>query len=101
MNINNRFIDLFTPFNEGLIYDIRMQGDFTLKKLVDICSKYSYDDLNIDDGLKAVMQWRTVDNGEIDNEQEVLENLKRYCSLDAYGLFLVYKWLVELIIESK
>ena len=38
---------------------------------------------------------------EIDNEQEVLETLKRYCSLDAYGLFLVYKWLVELIIESK
>lgn len=99
--INKRFIDLFTPFNEGLVYDIRMQGDFTLKKLVDICSKYSYADLNIDDGLKAVIQWRTVDNGEIDNEQEVLENLKRYCSLDAYGLFLVYKWLVELIIESK
>lgn len=99
--INDRFIDLFTPFNEGLIYDIRMQGDFTLKKLVDICSKYSYADLNIDDGLKAVFEWRSIDNKSSDNQDEVLNNLRQYCSLDAYGLFLVYKWLVELMIESK
>lgn len=100
-DINNRFVDLFTPFNEGLVYDVRMQGDFTLKKLVDICSKYSYADLNIDDGLKAVLEWRSIDNGKSDNEQEVLNNLRQYCSLDAYGLFLVYKWLVELIVKSN
>ena len=100
-SINDRFIDLFTPFNEGLIYDVRMQGDFTLKKLVDICSKYSYRDLDIDDGLKAVFEWRNIDIGNSENEDEVLNNLRKYCSLDAYGLFLVYKWLVELMIESK
>ncbi len=100
-SINERFFDLAEPFLEGMIYDVRMQGNFTLKKLVDICSDYSYKDLDIYDGMEAVFNWRDVDKSETQDGEKILENLKEYCSLDAYGLFLVYKWLVKLIIESK
>lgn len=98
--IIDRFVDLATPFIEGMVYDIRMQGNYTLKKLVDICSDYSYKNLDIYDGMEAVYNWRDVDKGS-DDGQKIVDNLKEYCSLDAYGLFLVYKWLVELIVESK
>lgn len=96
----DRFIDLAIPFIEGMVYDTRMQGSFTLKKLVDVCSDYSYGNLDIYDGMEAVYNWRDVDKGS-DDGQKIVDNLKEYCSLDAYGLFLVYKWLVELIVESK
>ena len=98
MNIIDRFYDLADPFMEGLVYDIRMQGNYSLKKLVDICSDYSYDNLNIDDGMQAVFNWRNFDK---DDNDEVIQDLKQYCALDAYGLFLVYKWLIKLQIEAK
>jgi len=99
-SIKNRFIDLAIPFIEGIVYDVRMQGNYTLKKLVDIVSDYSYSNLEIADGMQAVFNWRDADKGSKENES-IINNLKEYCSLDAYGLYLVYKWLSKLINESK
>ena len=93
-------MDLAIPFVDGIIYDIRMKGNYTLKKLVDIVSDYSYKDLEIYDGMEAVYNWRNIDKGS-DDEQKIIDNLKQYCSLDAYGLFLVYKWLIKLMVENK
>lgn len=97
-NIIDRFFDLAVPFSEGIVYDTRMRGDFSLKRLVDICSDYSYKDLDIDDGMIAVFNWRDLDKNLSDDHEKIIEDLKQYCSLDAYGLFLIYKWLVELAI---
>ena len=97
-SVVDRFIDLATPFIEGIVYDTRMQGNYTLKKLVNICSEYSYSDLDIYDGMEAVYNWRDADKGSEESER-IVDNLKQYCSLDAYGLFLVYKWLIELVLE--
>lgn len=99
-SINDRFIDLATPFIEGLIYDTRMQGNYTLKKLVDMCSDYSYKNLDIYDGMEAVYNWRNIDKGNLEDETKIINDLKEYCSLDAYGLFLVYKWLIEAMINK-
>lgn len=99
--IIKRFVDLAYPFMEGLIYDVRMAGDYTLKKLVDICSNYSYKDLDIYDGMEAVFSWRNMDSADEQKEKQILDDLAEYCSLDAYGLFLVYRWLIKLMVESK
>ena len=98
--IKDRFVDLATPFIDGLVYDVRMQGNYTLKKLVDIVSDYSYKDLDIFDGMEAVYNWRNIDKGSLE-EEKIINDLKEYCSLDAYGLLLVYKWLTKLVSESK
>ena len=95
-DIKNRFVDLATPFIDGLVYDVRMKGNYTLKKLVDIVSEYSYSDLHIDNGMEAVYNWRNADKGS-ENDEEIINDLKEYCSLDAYGLLLVYHWLEKLI----
>lgn len=97
--IVDRLVDLAIPFVDGLIYDVRMRGDYTLKKLVDIVSEYSYSKLEINNGMSAVYSWRSIDNNNA--EEDTIENLKKYCSLDAYGLILVYNWLLKIIDESK
>ena len=99
--IVDRFVDLAVPFIDGLVYDVRMQGNYSLKKLVDICSDYSYKDLDIYDGMEAVYSWRDIANADEEKGEKIVENLKEYCSLDAYGLFLVYRWLIQLMLESK
>lgn len=95
--IIERFVDLAIPFTEGLIYDTRMAGNYSLKKLVSIVSDKSYQDLDIDEGMQAVYSWRDIDNGNDTNEEKTIDDLKKYCSLDAYGLYLVYKWLLSLV----
>ena len=97
--VNSRFVDLAEPFTEGLVYDVSMRGNYSLKQIVDICSDYSYKNLDIDDGMQAVFNWRDMDKSNGD-EQRIRDNLEQYCSLDAYGLFLAYKWLIKLTIES-
>ncbi len=96
LEINSRFCDLAQPFLEGLIYDVRMKGNFSLKSLVNMISNYSYKELEINDGMKAVYNWRDIDkNKENVDDKKVLNDLIQYCSLDAYGLYLVYNWLLK------
>ncbi len=97
--IIERFVDLAIPFIEGIVYDTRMRGNFTVKKLVSIVSEYSYKDLEVGDGMEAVYSWRDIDKGISSDEDKALSELREYCSLDAYSLFLVYKWLVELAVS--
>ena len=91
--IIERFVDLAIPFVEGIVYDTRMAGNFSLKKLVDILSDKSYKDLDINEGMKAVYSWRDLDKELNEEQDKTIEDLKKYCSLDAYGLVIVYKWL--------
>ena len=93
----SRFVDLAVPFIEGIVYDTRMAGDFSLKKLVSIVSDKTYKDLNVTNGLDAVFSWRDIDKGQDKNEDEAINDLKEYCLLDAYGLYLVYKWLLKIV----
>lgn len=95
--IISRFYDLAIPFVEGIVYDTRMAGVYSLKKLVSVVSDKTYKDLNIDDGMQAVYSWRDVDKGKDEDKNKTIEDLKKYCSLDAYALYLVYKWLKGLV----
>ena len=53
----------------------------------------SYKDLDINEGMKAVYSWRDLDKELNEEQDKTIEDLKKYCSLDAYGLVIVYKWL--------
>lgn len=93
--ICSRFIDLSLPFIEGIVYDIRFRGNLTLKSIVNAISEYDYKDLEINDGIKAVKKWRAIELGQ--GDENTINELIEYCNLDAYGLFLVYKWLKKLL----
>lgn len=100
--IAESFVDLAVPFTEGIVYHTAMRGNFTLKRLVDMVSDLSYKDLGISDGMKAVVSWRDIDKGNASasDRDTALRELEEYCSLDAYGLYLVYRWLLEVADET-
>lgn len=94
-NTISRFKDLATPFVEGMVYDTRMRGNFTVKKLLSVVSEFTYSNLEVGDGMNAVFAWRQIDKDIGDNQEEIINQLRMYCSLDSYSLFLIFKWLVE------
>jgi len=87
-----RMIDLATPFSSGLIYDNKMEGMYSLKKLVSIFTDYSYDDLCISHGMEAV---RSYIHLEEDENPKLVENLLKYCEMDTYAMFLIYHWILR------
>lgn len=95
--ICDRFVDLAEPFIEGLVYDNKMHGNFTLKKITEIVSDRSYAEFDISNGMEAVRQYREMDQGHIQDKKKTIDDLKEYCGLDAFALYLVYKWLIDKI----
>ncbi len=91
MALTERFVDLSWPFVQGMVYHTSMAGEFSLKRLVSLFSDYSYKDLAIHDGMEAVINYRNMEDAKKAGD------LKKYCRLDAYGLYLIYSWLANLI----
>ena len=90
--------DLQIPFITGAVYDTRMEGQWSLKKIMAMMNDKSYLDLDINKGMDAVFQWRHLDNEEnIENKQEIIENLKKYCGMDTYAMTVVYAWLKKIV----
>lgn len=93
----NRMVDLSLPFETGSIYDIRMKGLYSLKKLVEIFSEHDYHKLAVSYGLEAVIKWREL--SETNNAEEIKQQLLEYCALDSYAEYIVFhkigQWLEE------
>ncbi len=94
----SRFIDMAYPFQEGLVYDTKMRGNFSVKSLVKVVSDMDYEELAISSGMDAVYKWRLLDlNDKYVDLDDVKKDLSAYCSLDSYSLYLIYKWLLDLM----
>lgn len=95
--IGERMVDLSLPFSTGNIYDLRMEGLFSLKKLVSIFSTYSYQDLDISYGMEAVRAWRLLDNLDDEQSESLQQALLSYCAMDTFGEVLVYHALLDMV----
>lgn len=100
-HIWERMIDLAIPFSNGLIYDSRMQGMYSLKKLVAIFTDYDYADLEISHGMEAVRNYRMLDEQSAKDKIEIAKELLAYCAMDTYAMFLVYHWILKQIHVHK
>lgn len=97
MSLCDRMVDLSLPFSTGNIYDNRMIGFFSLKKLVTIFSDYNYKDLEISYGMDAVRAWRLLDNLEDEESEQMKRALFAYCAMDTYAEVLVFHKIKELL----
>lgn len=93
----DRMVDLSLPFSTGNIYDSRMEGYYSLKKLVDVFSEYSYANLDISYGLDAVQAWRMLDNLEEEDSEDIMKALYTYCAMDTYAEVIVFHKILELL----
>ena len=70
-SIWERMLDLSLPFSCGLIYDVRMAGEYNLKKLLSLFSDLSYDELEINQGLLAVKKYRELESEESEEREDI------------------------------
>ncbi len=97
LDINSRMKDMQVPFVSGMVYDTRMAGVWSLKKIMSMMNDRSYKDLDINQGMDAVYNWRMLDREESDTDSgQIISQLKEYCGMDTYALMVVYKWLKEI-----
>ncbi len=93
LSICDRIVDLSIPFMNGLVYDIRMKGFYSLKVLLSVFdNELKYSDLDISHGMDAVFKWRSMDKDESENK-EIEQQLMEYCGLDTLAMVIVLDWL--------
>ena len=88
-----RFKDLAEVFNQGIVYDPRMKGSLTLKRIHQVIQPTSsYTDLRIAHGLDAVYHYRNLD----ETQDELRQALLAYGKMDTQAMVDVYLWLERL-----
>lgn len=78
-------------------YDNRLGGSFSIKKVLPIFSKLSYDDLDVKNGLEAQEAYSKFKYMEKEDIEEEREKLIKYCKLDTWSMVTILKGLKELI----
>ncbi len=92
-----RMIDLSKPFESGIYYSNVMRGHYSLKTVLPaFTDDYSYQQLQIKDGMKAVHAYRTFEETDEKEKIEIREDLRRYCKMDTFAEYVVYHGLKNL-----
>ena len=87
--IEERLVDLLAPFRGFLYYHPGQGGSASLKNVLPIMTKSSYDDMEIAGGNTASTEYYRVTFGKnIDKKerQRVYSALEKYCDLDTKGM---------------
>jgi hypothetical protein len=99
-SLNQRINDLMIPFSEMWFFDKDFFGSASVKNVMPVLApELSYKELDISDGLKARRDWtQTILNGQNqDQKDEIITNLRKYCTLDTYAMVRILEELRKLI----
>ena len=96
-SVCDRMVDLSLLFSAGIVHHIRMHGMYSLKKLLPIFSKYSYDDLEISFGMDAVKEYRQMKKCTLEKKKAIRQQLLHYCSMDTYAEYILLHALFRLV----
>ena len=99
-NLNDRMVDLMIPFSKGWFVDKDFFGSASLKAVLPVLApELSYKELEVSHGGQAQRIWmETILNGKnIENKDKIMDNLRKYCTLDTYAMYVIYKYLASLI----
>ena len=88
--LEERIIDLLTPFRGFSYYHPDQAGSASLKSVLPVITKSNYNGMEITDGGMASMEYCRVTFGDNIDEKErrrVRAALEKYCDLDTKGMF--------------
>lgn len=99
-SINNRIYDLMDVFSKQYYVHKNFKGSNSIKNILPvIASELSYEKLEIKEGETAAETWNKIIGGcfgEME-KKKAIRNLKSYCELDTYAMYVIWKHLRSLI----
>jgi len=102
-DVNDRIIDLKTPFSEGWIVDRGFRASNSIKDVLPVfVPELSYKDLNVRGGSTAQRLWMEIvfDNKHQGEREALLEDLRKYCERDTFAMVRIWENLLGLIKEE-
>jgi hypothetical protein len=93
--INDRMVDLIIPFRKHYYRTETMMGSSSIKKVLPaLCPEFSYNNLEISNGMEASNSFLDLYYCE-DYEEiaKVRENLLKYCHLDTLAMVKIFEIL--------
>lgn len=98
-NLNDRIVDLMTPFSTCSYVHKDFFGSASIKKVLPVLiPELSYKDLDIQAGGAAQRLWMeaVLDGKRKDEKDKILSDLKKYCELDTYAMVRIYEHLLQI-----
>lgn len=95
-SLNNRIVDLMTPFSTGLYVDKDFKGSASIKNVLPVLvPELSYKNLGIQEGGSAQRLWMEaiLDGKRINEKEKILSDLHEYCKLDTLAMVEIYRRL--------
>ncbi|MDO8569552.1 MAG: DUF2779 domain-containing protein [bacterium] len=96
--VNERMVDLMTPFSKGWFVDKDFFGRASIKLVLPaLLPEFSYKELNISNGGQAQRVWMqtVLENKNPEKKQEIMNDMREYCGLDTYAMYAILKYLKE------
>jgi hypothetical protein len=98
--VNDRMYDLKDVFAKQYFVHRSFYGKVSIKSVLPILAPHlSYSTLAIQNGSTAAMVWSRMLSGELSDKEcaDLCGKLREYCALDSYGMYAIWRALVDLL----
>ncbi len=98
--LNDRIVDLMTPFSKNWYIDSAFKGSASIKYVLPVLiPELSHKNLDISEGATAQRLWMeaVLDGKREDEKEKILDDLIEYCKLDTLAMVEIYKKLLSII----
>jgi hypothetical protein len=95
-SVNERVYDLMKVFREGHYQHPKFKGKTSIKKVLPVlCPELSYQNLEIQNGGAAVIQWHHLTDGRMTDieAEKAYQDLLGYCCLDTWAMVRIWEEL--------
>lgn len=95
--VDERTIDLMTPFRSAYV-DSRFMGSTSIKKVLPVlCPHLRYDEDQVHDGAGAMEAWHEMaTTTDVQRQDDLRRQLLEYCRLDSLAMIEIWRALVKL-----
>jgi hypothetical protein len=99
--ILSNVVDMMEIFRNNWYYDKRFGGSYSLKAIAPVlCPEISYSNLEINNGLKAGLEYQRLTKCDNDTAVAIRQSLLTYCKADTESLVGIFLFLTKFIKEN-
>ncbi len=98
-SVNDRVYDLMEIFWDGLYQHPTFKGSASIKKVLPVlCPELTYQDLDIQNGMAAVIKWHHMTDSRLlpEEAEKTFQDLLKYCHLDTLAMVRIWEELSKI-----